>query len=153
MDGGARVTALYTMTQSIRQSGDGSFRAPASITPHRKSELRPVQVPDLPDPGETALIRTGEGLPAAVHHVRDNAGTTDRPDYRSTVYVHTRRGTEPHTREGAREVFREATAWRPDEKERAHLRQAAEGVKTYSEALQAITVLYHRRSGAEVVTR
>ncbi|WVM00349.1 hypothetical protein, partial [Salinibacter phage 4_2] len=24
---------------------------------------------------------------------------------------------------------------------------------TYSEALQAITVLYHRRSGAEVVTR
>jgi hypothetical protein len=112
-----------------------------------------VDTPDLPDPGESALIRDGGGLFAVVHHVRDNAGTFDAPDYRSTFYKHTRRGTEPHTRGGIQEVFREATGWRPDPEEKAHLRQAEEGVKSYEEALQAITVLYHRESATEVVTR
>ncbi len=141
------------MTRSIRQTGDGSFRAPATITPHRTSELDLVGTPDLPDPGESALIRDGDGLLAVVHHVRDNADTMDRPDYRSTFYKHTRRGTEPHTRGGIEEVFREATGWRPGTEERAHLRQAEAGVKTYEEALRDITALYYRTPAGEVVTR
>lgn len=141
------------MTPSIRTSGDGSFRSPATITPHRRSELQLVDTPDLPAPGDQALIRTGEGLPGVIAHVRDNRGTMDCPQYQSTYYLHTRRGTEPHTRGGIEEVLKDATSWVPSGEEEAHLAQAEDGTKTYPEALQSITVLYHRGSASEVVTR
>jgi len=141
------------MTPSIRAAGDASFRSPATITPHRKSELQLVDTPDLPAPGDRALIRTGEGLPGVITHVRDNAGSLDAPNYRSTYYLHTRRGTEPHTRGGIEEVLKDATTWVPSEEEEAHLQQVRDFAKTYPEALQSITVLYHRGSASEVVTR
>lgn len=141
------------MTPSIRASGDGSFRSPATITPHRQSELQLVDTPSLPAPGDRTLLRTGEGLLGIITHVRDNGGTLDCPDYRSTYYLHTRRGTEPHTRGGIEEVLKDATRWVPSGEEQAHLRQVENGTKTYPEALQSITVLYHRGSASEVVTR
>jgi len=51
------------MTRSIRQSGDGSFRAPATITPHSHDQLQPVDA-DTPDrddlDGETVYIELGD---------------------------------------------------------------------------------------------
>jgi hypothetical protein len=139
------------------QKAPPEFHAPgqgASVTPHDKTQLQmATQAPDPPDIGEKALVRTPEGLRAVVHHVRDNAGDFDRPDYRSTYYVHTRRGTEPHTQEGIRRLWKDVTDWTPEPRAWAYLKKAEHGIKSWSEALNTIALQFDRTSGSEVVNR
>lgn len=96
------------MTQSIRQSGDGSFRAPPTMTPHRHQELEPLgdMTPPLPDDGDRAYVWLGTRPAVVTRH--DQRG-------RELYNVHLPQGCHTYPRERLLQWWPAANTWDPPE--------------------------------------
>ena len=124
------------------------------MTPHEKRQLAmTTSAPKLPDVAEGVTCRLPDGRVAIVFHHSRNVGTLDEPKFRSTYYVHSKEGVEPHTAAGIRELWQDVTGWQPIGREQVHLDQADAGDRSYVDALQDVEALYQANVPAGGVSR
>jgi hypothetical protein len=107
------------------------------MTPHSHEQL----MPSLPDRYGYATVRLPGGDKAVITRVPRDQGTSGRPDYRDTFYLHTPEDATRYALQNIRRIQETLEPWTPHlktDEERKAFQKAEEGETLWSEALGVI---------------